>query len=444
MATVRSAKVISGKAIRQLEELESRSLTLEPSTLSTIEQSQALTLDIVEVSRLSGLSLCKLINEEDRKSPFTYDEIARALSANDSSPFFTLSSKAQAAAVQMQAFHNLTTTLTQTTEFPSPSPSPPWEVLSQILKAETTATVEFEKDIGRLKDELCEKNTALAMKDKIVEEMCVNVEVLEKRISESGGRKERLKELEIAIEASSVQEKGLNQRISRLEEQLASQKSDIESYSSQVSQFRRQEGSSLPSTGTPRDGIVPVRALEDIAVLKNQLSSLQATIKYLHQSTHQQSLASAYSFLDTPLVPKAGISKEARLAHEARDALRSMLELVTRPESTIVQLRKRDRGDRLAWRSKHDEPKCQVRKQREKWEVWREWKDDVGKQRVEMAKEMERMKVVGRKREEIGEVLARVDMRILGIGFEKVEGGTVQIVKPDDWEGIERRLGLAF
>ena len=384
ISQIRSTKVISGKAVHQLEELQSRSLTLDPSTVTAIEQYEAATSDLAAACRDSGVSVCAFVNEEGRTSSFTYNEVTKTISNSDSTPFSSLSSKLHNATTQIQAFFNLTTTLSQTIEFPPPSTLPPWELLSQKLKEETTTSATHEKEIGRLKDELSEKKTALAMKDKILEEMSVNVEVLSKRVNEVGGRREKLRELETLVETSRNKEQVAAKKLMEAESALHAAETERDTWKTQASQMLKTGVEKVP--GLPTD-FVSVKSTADIAVLKQEVETLQATIRHLRLNNQVAAFSAGYSFLASPLTPPPSPpSQQDILAHEAKDVLNSMLKLITRPEAQVVELKERSKDQRLAWRPARESARYNVDRQKEEWGAWKGWRDDVAKR----SKEVER------------------------------------------------------
>ena len=443
ISQTRGVKVICNKAVHQLEELKSRSLTLDPSTLSVIEQSQNSTSEFVFSVRNAGMSLLRLINQDGRTLSFTYSEIAQAISSSDSITFSSLTSKIMTVATQMQSLLALTNTLSQTIEFPDSSAvPPPWELLAQKFRAETTTSATHELEIGRLKGELQERNTTLAMKDKLVEELGVNVEVLEKRVGESGGRRERVRELEVMLDSARSKERELINKLSHLQQNLRVTEAEREALRKQASQA----GSSLETRDTSRlktgqSEVTSIRTKEEISRLKDEISVLQSTIRYLRLSAQQTPLSSSYSFLYTPLTPKPTLSEKSHLAHEARDVLKSMLTLVTEVENPVVQLKLRASQDRLKWRPLQESTKWQVGKQKEAWEAWRDWSSDVGKRGRDLQREEDRKRKVS---ESKGDVLAQVGLRLPMIGVEtKGVSREVRIVRPGDWEDVERELGVA-
>lgn len=438
ISQVRTAKVIAGKAVHNLEELQSRSLTLNPSMLPTIGQSQASTRELMHLTRNAGLALFGLINQEGRTSTFTHSEIELAVCLVDSPASISLMSQSHTAATQTQQLYTLTMTLSQTIEFPDTrNTTPPWVLLAHKLRDATSKSATHEQEVKRLAAEMREKNTALAMKEKLVEEMNVHIEILEKRIGESGGRRERVRELELAVEFARAKEKELMKEIYHLQQDLQAAEADREHIRKQAS---RTEANARSRAAAGQHEVTSVRAQEEIAQLQSEISALESTIRYLRLSTQHASLKSSHSFLSMPLLPPSPLSEKTHLAHEARDVIRSMLALVTRPESQVVQLKSREREERLKWRPVRESTRWQVGKQREEWEAWREWRDDVGQRGKELSREDERKRKVGRYKREMS--TGGFSIPDLG-GEEKGMGAGVKVFRPTERGEMEEGLEIA-
>ena len=431
VSQTRSAKVMSSKAVRQLQDLKSRSLTLEPSTLSTVETAQTAASDFASFTFTAGMSILQLLTDEARSVPVTYEVLL------DQTPFSSLATRLQSATGQLQTFYNLANSLTQTVEFPSPPPPPPWKLLAQNLRAATADMVARETELARLKDEIAEKNTTLAMKEKIAEEMGVKVEVLEKHVGESGGRRERVRELEVTVEAAHSKEKDLLAKLSHLQTELRSLESEREQWkrSPQVAAPPSQPSSQDTTTLTSQS------SLRQIATLKSEIKTLQSSIRFLRSASHNHTLSSTHNFLSAPLIPTQ--PPPSPLQSEAKSVLRELLNLVSQPEKNqIVRLQPRNKADRLRWRPVRETSGWKVHTLKEEWEEWREWRDGVASlsersKKEEVRQRDARCKNAKREREPLASVRVQLPGK-MDVGSEQ----EITIADPGVWEGFEEALGL--
>ena len=427
ISQLRSAKVISSKAIRQLEDLKSRSLTLEPSTASTIETSQNATSDLTSSVRSIGIAILRNLHEEGRTVPVTGGELVAQAS------FPSLFSKLQSVMGHLQIFYNLTSSLTQTVEFPSPPPPPPWKTLAQNMRDATADMAARELELARLKDEVAEKNTTLAMREKAAEEMSVKIEVLEKRVGESGGRRERVRELEAIIEAARWKENDLVTKLTQAQGELRNLEAEREKWK-QVPQL-------APITPNGQATTAPTTSqasLREIDSLKAEIKTLQSSIRYLRSATHKQTLSTAYEFLSTPITRIE--APPPLIETEAKDLLKEMLNLVSQTDNCTVRLQPLGKGDRLRWRPSRETSQWKVQKQKEEWEEWRAWRDNIAKKSARDKRENERIREArSRTTDKKREALATLQIQLP----EKIHTlQPVSIVRPGEWEDVEKALGL--
>ena len=437
ISQMRSAKVTTSKAIRNLEDLKARSLTLHESTMPAIEQTQSSASELAASSNAVGLSVSKLLSEEGHNVPFTYAEIVSATSIAGQSPFSLVSTKLTATLTHLQTFFALTNSLAQTVEIPPPPAQSPWQLLAQRLKDEAAVSSSHEVELLKLRDEMTDKNTALAIREQIVEEMSVRVEVLEKRINESGGRKEKMRELEIAAEDARAREKELSKQSIRLQQ-------DLKSLESERDALKR---SAAVVPGTPTKGnsaslshSVPsantVRQIED---LENQISILESTTRYLRRQAHAQHLSSSLSFLSEPLLPQKPPSRTL-LQDEARDVLKEMLELITQPDNQMVKIHLPKKEDRLKWRPVKETTAWQYDRMKEEWEGWKEWQKSVVRRGSTRADQKKKPK----HEESKGDALAQLQVNLPDMnGFVKGPQQEVRIVRPEEWEEVEGMIGAS-
>ncbi|KAL8736484.1 MAG: hypothetical protein Q9166_000276 [cf. Caloplaca sp. 2 TL-2023] len=377
VSQIRSAKVIVGKALRQLDDMQSRSLTLDQSTLPSVEQSQASIGDLSESTRIFGRSLSSLLTDESRSESLMSQELSSALSSSKVS-LSSLTSKVQTTTSHLQVFHNLTASLNHTVELTPPSQSPPWQLLAQKLASETISSATHELEVSRLNDESREKSTALALRDKVVEELNVKLETLEKRASEAGGRRERVRELETVVEAAKQRDIELTNTVNRLRSERDDLRSQRQSWASNSAGPQGTSASAEIPAGSRE--MTSEASLAHIASLESEIKTLQAAIRHLRSTSYAHTISSAYDFLSKPLVPQPLPQEHpTRLRQsEAKSIVSGLVRLASNPANGVPRLRERKTEERLNWRPVRETCRWQVGKAREEWEEWREWRDDFG------------------------------------------------------------------
>lgn len=366
----RSARVIVGKATRQVEVLQSRSLTLDTSATSVLEHTQEITQDLTTNVRSLFVSTFKSLAHEEPEAEDPFSRISNTLVSGTTS-LSMLSSKIQVATSQVQILFSLTNNLSQTVEFPSPPPPPPWRVLAQKMREDAADLVAREAELVRLKDDVSERKNNLAIKDKMLEELSVKNEVLEKRVSESGSRREKVKELEVAAESSKAREKDYVAKLTRLHDEVQSLRAEKETLKEAIKTAPGGTQNAPATTTAPASA----SSLLHIETLEAEIASLNSTVRYLRTSHHQTSLSASNAYLALPLVPPP--QPRHHLEAEAKDVLREMLHLVSQPASEPVKLRRRAKEDRLQWRPIRETSQWQVQRQKEEWQEWKEWRDGV-------------------------------------------------------------------
>lgn len=435
---IRSAKVVAGKATGQLDELKTGSLTLDPSTKSVIEQVQRSTSDLAASTLQTCSPIFKLLQEEeDQNTPLTHQELSRTISSSATQPLLALSSPVHSVTNQLQAFYNLTNSLTQTVEFPSPPPPPPWKLLAQNMRAASATSATHEVEVGRLRDEMAEKNTALALREKEAEEMSVKVEVLAKRVGESGGRREKVRELEAAVETGRVKEQDLLSHLAHLQRNLRELETEREAWK------KSPQHQPLPRDPSSTNADNSPSSLHQIQALKSEIAALQSSIGYLRTASHNYTLSSSLSFLSAPLVASPPAPRTT-LRSEATDILREMLHLATRPENQVVKLRPVPPEDRLKWRPLRETSRWTVSRQMEEWQAWREWKNSLTGKAI--GEGITRAKGRAAEEKEMDNILGGGQAMAIAQATTRVKtgaaGGEVRVVSPADWEDVGRLLGI--
>ncbi|KAI9795502.1 MAG: hypothetical protein M1835_005634 [Candelina submexicana] len=443
----RSAKVVVSKTVRQLEELKARSLALHTETLPSFLQCEDASASLSAYARNLGTSLFDILNEEGRSAPFTYGEISSALSSStESDSLSTFSQKLRSLTTHLTDLHNLTQDLSQTLEFER-SPHP-WLLRSRALRSAHTVTPAIEQELTRLKEALHSNLTQLKIKDQTLEESAVKIELLESRTRDAASKTTRITELEKTLSSLSNKEKDLTAALEARTKQLQTLEAERKRRKKVVNDDEQQQHQQ-PTKGSKaerkKEGAARAVAAtaRETTALRAEIASLQACVRYLRDDARRARLDpdTTLSWLSEPLVRKQKSVKEERaglVAAEGADVYNELLHLAG--TSTVVKLPEGGVGELLRWRPRKESTVWKVCRQREEWEVWKGWRDEVAaKGRIVLADRGS----AGRRVVAKSSASSVVGPKFLS-GAEKYgEAGEVRIVgSGDEDEGYGERMGV--
>ena len=440
----RSAKVIIGKAVRALEDLKTRSLSLTPDTLQTFEQCEASTQELAGFSRTIGDDLYMLLHEEGRAEPFTYLEVQSTVhrtttmlfASSESDLFSTYANKLRTLTNGLADLAALASDLETTQEFER-APAP-WVLRSQELKSSKTVSVDAEEEIRRLKDDNHERARLIAMRDQTLEEASVKIELLESRMRDATKKNERINELETKIEVAKKRETELAESVESQNKELATMEADREKWK-KIAEDTKAIGVVTPGSKAGQERAVATA--REMEALKAEIASLQAAVRYLREDNRRARLIDHQSldWLEAPLT-KPRSKEEQRKAlvlAEGQDVLNELLNLAT--TSKVYDLSTMPKN-RLAWRPAKATPQYHVARQREDYEAWSSWREAVVKKGDALA---ERDTNRGAERRPKCNMAAKVALRLPELEGKGIGSGReVEIVDLDDFEGIRGRLGF--
>jgi dynactin 1 len=444
ITNTRSAKVVIGKAVRALEDLKTRSLSLMPDTIQTFEQCETATEELAKFAREIGNDLYVLLHEEGRAEAFTYLEVQSSVhrtttnlfASSESDLFSTYFNKLRMLTASLTDLATLASDLEMTQEFERAAA--PWVLRSQELKSSKTVPVDAEEEMRRLKDDNHERARLIAMRDQTLEEQTVKIELLESRMRDAAKKNERISELEKKIEDAKKREAELAESIETQNKELTTLDTDREKWK-KVAEDAKALGIAAPGSKAGQERAVATA--REMNALKTEISSLQAAIRFLREDSRRARLRDAANldFLEAPLVPlktKEEQRKDLVLA-EGQDVLNELLNLTS--TAKVYDLSSMPK-DRLAWRPAKTTPQYHAAKQREDYEGWNSWKDDV----VKKAKVLEERDVNRLSERKMNtKIAAKVELRIPDLERKGVRfGGEVEIVDSDDFENFRGGLGF--
>jgi len=277
------------------------------------------------------------------------------------------------------------------------------------------------------------------MRDQTLEESSVKIELLESRMRDATKKNERITELEKRIEDAKKRETELSESIETQNKDLATLEADREKWK-KVAEDTKALGIVAPGSKAGQERAVATA--REMEALKTEIASLQAAVRYLRDDNRRARLTDSdgLEFLAVPLTkPKSTEEqRKALVLAEGQDALNELLALTSTAQvydfNSIPK-------NRLAWRPAKSTPQYHVAKQREDYEAWSGWKDAVVKKANVLAERNANRGAGMEKRSKI--MAAKVAMRLPELEGKGVsKGREVEIVDPDDFEGLRDRLGF--
>jgi dynactin 1 len=384
IAQTRNSKVIAGKAVRALEEMKARSLSLPPENLDAFEQCEALSLEVVELARKIALDLHQFLHEEGRADPYTYVEVhtvaqktAQTASATTETDLFgAYLAKLRILTGQIGDLAALAGDLSQTQEFDRPQA--PWLLRSQELKRLQTIPVDAEEELRRLKDDFAEARRAVAVRDESLGTAQLKIETLEARMRDASTKASRISDLEGQLEAQRGVVHALKEDIERGDRELKALEAERDRWKKIAGDSRVLADDAAGTKAGKERAVATAREMD---ALRAEIAALQAAVRYLREDSRRARVTeqARHEWLAEPLGARALVPAEQRRAlvqAEGRDALGELLRMAG--AATVFDLASLP-PDRLAWRPARATAQFHAARQEEDLAAWNSWRESVSR-----------------------------------------------------------------
>ncbi|CAG7973001.1 unnamed protein product [Penicillium salamii] len=422
----RGYKVSMGKISRALDDLRSRSLALSSESDEPFKKVEQDTRSLLEFARKVGESLVTLTSDEGRIEPYSPQEILDSMSQaavsftssenpdDSNDPVSLLFTKLREIGEQFEELASISSDLSRTTEFEKGAF--PWIARAAELKSNKMSSPDADEEIRQLKNEIHEASAALGVKDNTLEEQGLKIEHLEARMKEASKKAAMVKDLESKIEEIQLATSELETTLDQHRKDLTAAETERDEVMSRLERMKRMSGTT--GLGNSGNGVVidseaSLAAMQENESLRAEVASLQAAVRFLREENRRSNILDPYSvqrstemhaWLDAPLTrakPTAEQEKVQRTALESRDVMTHLLKLtkeshVTDLKSTVVApvSGDGDNANRTTWRPSKTRLRYQVLQQRENFEHWAEWRDEI----VHHEREQDRLVVAKQER----------------------------------------------
>lgn len=400
IAQSRSAKVIVGKALRTLQELKARSLTLQNDTLNSFEECQDASDDLARYVRKMGETVFHLLHEDSRTEPFTVSEVRNAMfkasetvfSVSESDMYATFAARLRKLNEDLTELVNITSDLELTVEFEKHSA--PWVLRSKELQDSKIVSVDTEEEVRHLKEEVHARSMQIKLQEQKHEEAAVKIELLESRTRDASKKAQRITELEKKIDENKNREKQLAEALETQVRDLAALETEKEKWKTQAEQAKAIEAAIGGEGKRDSGGEKTVATKREIDALKTDIRYLESANRFLRQSNrreHITKVAASTSWLHTTLTPPSKVaasaseSAAATAAAMPRRRLAALQEITNLPAvAKLVNLKDVEEANdeegesdrpksKLRWRPMKSTPQWQLSEQElkraEAWEA---------------------------------------------------------------------------
>ncbi|CAG7916106.1 unnamed protein product [Penicillium olsonii] len=405
----RGYKVSMGKISRALDDLRSRSLALSQESDEPFKKVEQDTRALLEFARKVGESLVTLTSDEGRIEPYSPQEILDSMAqaaasftssenADDSNdPVSLLFTKLREIGEQFEELASISSDLSRTTEFERGAF--PWIARAAELKSNKMSSPDADEEIRQLKNEIHEASAALGVKDNTLEEQGLKIEHLEARMREATKKAAMVKDLEAKIEDIQLAASELEKTLEQHRKDLTAAETERDDVMARLERMKRMSGTTglaNSGNGVVIDSEASLAAMHENESLRAEVASLQAAVRFLREENRRSNILDPYSvqrstemhaWLDAPLTrakPTAEQEKIQRTALESRDVMTHLLKLTK--DSHVTDLKSTmaapvsgdgDNASRTAWRPSKTRLRYQVLQQRENFEHWAEWRDEI-------------------------------------------------------------------
>jgi dynactin 1 len=378
ISSIRSARVVVNKTHRNVTDLQSRSLALNPSHLELLTSAENLTSKLAVFGRRAGEKVQSLFGEEGREESVTLSEaelLLARLSASifgsgsqETTPFATLTTYVSSLITQLNELSDISANLENTQEFERPTE--PWVARSATLRATKLTSVDTEAEVARLTEIVRERSLLVRSKEQELEEQSVRVEMLEARMAEATKRSSALADLETSIAALQKEKTTHQNALAEAEQRVTRLRKERDEWRKSAEE-NRPDPTATNTLATEMGGASKM----ELDRAKLRIDSLESAICYLQQQSAPKA-SSDLNWLEAPLVPQRSkpLQRQKALQAEGKTAFSELLKLVT--EAKPVSLTGTPKN-RLAWRPAAHTAKWHAQKKKEDWITWQEWERDL-------------------------------------------------------------------
>lgn len=389
--SARNAKVLAGRTLRALEELEKSSLTPEESFLENFESVEQVAAQITAYACHSGAALQKILAEEGRAEPVSPSEVSAVLSRSaisifslpsaEAGPYATLNTRLRDLSNLLSDLSSIPTDYDNAVEFER-APAP-WVARAQELKHMKEANVDIEAELARAQVAINERDGLVKQKEAELNEQTVRIEMLEARMKDASKRSAKIAELEKEVRDSKAAEAKAKGELARAQQNATD---DIERVREEMARLAEERSKHGMGNKAIDGDAIGSNAAATMQRQRFKIASLEGAVRHLKQENHKLHLpppdTSRRLSNDSWLDSSASVFTSRKQQHSNSSTtsvnldrgLQTLLELST--QSTSIDLTKIPEN-KLAWRPAKQTPRWQIEVRKGHWAEFDHWRENL-------------------------------------------------------------------
>ncbi|KIV81130.1 hypothetical protein PV11_08575 [Exophiala sideris] len=399
----RTVKHVSSKLLHVLNDLRGRSMCMGESTWHSFADAEVTGQSVSNLMRRVGTAVMQELNKTEQGEEAisyshlldtmtaatrasTYDADAPEISPDDA--FDMLMKQLSGLQATIDDLHMKSADLSHAIEYER-GPAP-WSVRAKEVRAQNILSLDLQEELAQLKSKVHEQTIRISEKDRQLEEQQVKVEVLESRAKETKVKDDGVKAMKEEIESLRAEKAAAIENLQRLEGEYSAILKSSETQKVELDAIKQSNASNGPLPAGKPDEMASLRLRAEADLLKVEISSLQAAVRFLKGENTQLRVpldktgrdAREYAWLSSShLKVKSKQEKEAQVRADSNQIFTSLMDLAKaskpiriRPDPIFKHGKDVTSTPR---RTESTTTLYQVLQRKEELERWNELKDDL-------------------------------------------------------------------
>lgn len=401
----RTVRYVAGKIMNALTDFRTRSMCLGESTWTQFIEAESNAQTLSFLSRRVGEVVTAELNNIELDEPLSYARITRLMTSvvaaesekTDSQTdapadvFEILSRQLQALQGKVDELNTKSADVSSAMEFEK-LPTP-WTVRAKEVKAQKVLSQDLQEEMGRLKLRIQEQTVKISEKDKELEEQQVKVELLESRAKDTKARDDGVKAMKEEIEKLRAESATASANLQKLESEYQILLESRDSQRLELDAIKQQGISDRQGLALgPIDDTVSLRLKAELDLLKVEIASLQAAVRFLKSENQQLRVPAGIVSMDA--IEQAWLDpsqlkmpfkhdKAQPLRAESKEVFANLIQLAKASKPILLRPKpvqdREQHGHASSRRTESDTTLYHILQRKEQLERWKEMRDDLVK-----------------------------------------------------------------